>query len=83
MVRSEETRIGGERAIVRLVRFRVGDQPALVQLQALLVRNDVGYAIVGTATEADFAAVEPQLRAAIDGFDLRTGRTLAASGAGA
>jgi hypothetical protein len=64
----EECELAGERALMRIVRWRMGDEPTLVQLQAFVVRGGVGYALVGTATEDAFADAEPQLRAMIDGF---------------
>jgi hypothetical protein len=67
---TEETQLAGSRALVRTVRFRVGDTPALVQLQAFVVANDIGYALSGTAGEASFADTEPQLRAIFEGFRL-------------
>jgi hypothetical protein len=67
---TEETQLGGTRALVRTVRFRVGDAPALVQLQAFVVANDLGYALVGTTGEASFADAEPSLRAIFEGFRL-------------
>jgi hypothetical protein len=67
---TEETQLGGTRALVRTVRFRVGDAPALVQLQAFVVANDLGYALVGTTGEASFADAEPSLRTIFEGFRL-------------
>jgi hypothetical protein len=67
---TEETQLGGTRALVRTVRFRVGDAPALVQLQAFVVANDLGYALVGTTGEASFADAEPALRTIFEGFRL-------------
>jgi hypothetical protein len=67
---TEETQLAGSRALVRTVRFRVGDTPALVQLQAFVVANDIGYALSGTAGEASFADAEPELRAIFEGFRL-------------
>jgi hypothetical protein len=67
---TEETQLGGTRALVRTVRFRVGDAPALVQLQAFVVANDLGYALVGTTGEASFADAEPALRTIFAGFRL-------------
>ena len=45
---TEETQLAGNRALVRTVRLRVGDAPALVQLQAFVVANDIGYSLTGT-----------------------------------
>ena len=64
----EECELAGERALTRLVRWRLGDEPALVQLQAFVVRDGIGYALVGTATEDAFPDAEPHLRAMVDGF---------------
>jgi hypothetical protein len=69
---TEETEIGGARALVRTVRFRVGDSPALVQLQAFVVGNGIGYALVGTTGEGSFAEAEPELRSIFEGFHLST-----------
>jgi hypothetical protein len=59
--------LDGERALVRMVRFEVGDS-ALVQLQAFFVRDGLGYAICGTATEQSFPEAEPAFREALDGL---------------
>jgi hypothetical protein len=67
---TEETQLGGTRALVRNVRLRVGDAPALVQLQAFTVANGMGYALVGTTGEASFAGAEPALRSILEGFRL-------------
>ena len=48
----------GTRALVRTVRFRVGDTAPLVQLQAFVVANQLGYALVGTSGEQSFADAE-------------------------
>jgi hypothetical protein len=71
---TEETQLGRTRALVRTVRFRVGDAPALVQLQAFVVANDLGYALVGTTAEASFTDAEPSLRAIFEGFRLAAPR---------
>jgi hypothetical protein len=71
---TEETQLGGTRAFVRTVRFRVGDSPALVQLQAFVVGNGMGYALVGTTGEASFADAEPSLRTIFEGFRLSSDR---------
>jgi hypothetical protein len=67
---TDEARLGGTRALVRTVRFRVGDTPALVQLQAFVVANGTGYALVGTTGEQAFPHAEPELRAIMEGFRL-------------
>jgi len=59
--------LDGQRALVRMVRFEVGDS-ALVQLQAFFVRDGLGYAICGTATEQSFPEAEPAFREALDGL---------------
>jgi hypothetical protein len=64
--------IDGERTLVRLVRFQVGDSAPLVQLQAFFVRDGVGYAICGTATEQAFPDAEPAFREALDGLRFAT-----------
>ena len=60
--------LDGERALVRMVRFQVADSVPLVQLQAFLVRDGLGYAICGTATEQAFPEAEPAFREALDGL---------------
>jgi hypothetical protein len=60
--------LDGERALVRIVRFELGDSPALVQLQAFFVRDGLGYVICGTATESAFAVAEPSFREVLDGL---------------
>ncbi|HET6174293.1 MAG TPA: DcrB-related protein [Gaiellales bacterium] len=60
--------LDGERALVRVVRFQVADSAPLVQLQAFLVRDGLGYAICGTASEAAYADSEPAFRAVLDGL---------------
>lgn len=60
--------IDGERTLVRMVRFRVADSSALVQLQAFLVRDGLGYVICGTATEQAYPEAEPAFRAVLDGL---------------
>jgi hypothetical protein len=67
---TDEAQLGGTRALVRTVRFRVGDTPALVQLQAFVVANGTGYALVGTTGEQAFPHAEPELRAIMEGFRL-------------
>jgi hypothetical protein len=67
---TEETQLGGTRALVRTVRFRIGDAPALVQLQAFVVGGGTGYALVGTTGEAAFADAEPSFRTIFEGFRL-------------
>jgi hypothetical protein len=69
---TEETQLAGNRALVRTVRLRVGDSPALLQLQAFVVANGIGYALTGTAGEGSFATAEPELRAVVEGFRLST-----------
>jgi hypothetical protein len=69
---TEETELGGTRALVRTVRFRVGDSPALVQLQGFVVANGIGYALVGTTGEESYAGAEPDLRSIFEGFRLST-----------
>ncbi len=57
-------------ALVLTVRFRVGDTPALVQLQAFVVGGGTGYALVGTTGEAAFADAEPSFRSIFEVFRL-------------
>jgi hypothetical protein len=74
---TEETQLGESRALVRTVRFRVGDLPALVQLQAFVVGSGMGYALVGTTGEAAFSAAEPDFRKIFEGFRLSSEAVLA------
>jgi hypothetical protein len=67
---TEEAQLGRTRALVRTVRFRIGDAPALVQLQAFVVGSGMGYALVGTTGEDGFAEAEPAFRRIFDGFQL-------------
>ena len=60
--------LDGQRALVRMVRFTVADSAPLVQLQAFLVHEGLGYAICGTATEQAFPDAEPAFREALDGL---------------
>jgi hypothetical protein len=60
--------LDGERALVRVVRFQVADSAPLMQLQAFLVRDGLGYAICGTATEHAFPEAEPAFRGVLDGL---------------
>jgi hypothetical protein len=60
--------LDGERTLVRVVRFQIADSVPLVQLQAFLVRDGLGYAICGTATEEAYPEAEPAFREALDGL---------------
>jgi hypothetical protein len=60
--------LDGERALVRIVRFQLADSAPLVQLQAFLVRDGLGYAICGTATEDAYPGAEPAFREVLDGL---------------
>jgi hypothetical protein len=60
--------LDGERALVRTVRFQLADAAPLIQLQAFFVRDGLGYAICGTATEEVFAEFEPAFRGVLDGL---------------
>jgi hypothetical protein len=60
--------LDGERALVRIIRFQVADSAPLVQLQAFLVRDGLGYAVCGTATEVAFPEAEPAFREVLDGL---------------
>jgi hypothetical protein len=64
--------IDGRRALVRMVRFRVGESEPLVQLQAFMLLDGLGYVICGTATEQAFEGAEPAFREALDGFRFAT-----------
>uniref|UniRef100_UPI00397CF102 hypothetical protein n=1 Tax=Salmonella sp. SAL4446 TaxID=3159901 RepID=UPI00397CF102 len=41
--------LDGERALVRTVRFSVGQAPPVMQLQVFCVLDGFGYALIGTA----------------------------------
>ena len=71
--------VAAQRALVRMVRFRVGESEPLVQLQAFTLRDGLGYVICGTATELAFESAEASFREAIDGLRFATPE----SGAGA
>jgi hypothetical protein len=71
VVSSEEARLGGERALLRLVRWQVAEHEPVLQLQAFCVRDGQGYALIGTAAERDFAKAEPSFRAALEAFRFR------------
>jgi len=60
--------LDGQRALVRMVRFRIRDAEPLVQLQVFTLRDGLGYAICGTATEPAFESAEPAFREALDGL---------------
>jgi hypothetical protein len=60
--------LDGQRALVRIVRFELAGSGPLVQLQVFLVRDGLGYAICGTATEPAFTAAEPAFREVLDGL---------------
>jgi hypothetical protein len=60
--------LDGERALIRVVRFQVGDSAPLVQLQAFFLREGLGYAVCGTATEEVFAQYESSFREVLDGL---------------
>ena len=68
---TEETQLGETRALVRTVRFRVGDSPALVQLQAFVVgerhRATRSSARPGSRPSP---TPSPSLRSIIEGFRL-------------
>ena len=68
MLATEHAEIGGERALVRTVRWQLGDEQPVVQLQAFCTRDGIGYAVVATAAEDGFAAAEPAFREALAGF---------------
>jgi hypothetical protein len=60
--------LDGERTLIRVVRFQVGDSTPLMQLQAFFLRDGLGYAVCGTATEEVFAQFEPSFREVLDGL---------------
>ena len=64
--------LDGERTLVRIVRFQIGDSAPFVQVQAFFVRDGLGYVICGTATEEAFPEAEPAFRAALDGLRFAT-----------
>lgn len=65
----EHETVAGVRAQIRTVGWRATGLE-IVQLAALLVADDHGYAIVATAAEQSFEALEPVFRQTIDGFRL-------------
>ena len=65
----EQIEIDGRRGHLRVVSWGAAGL-RLTQLAALFVDGDVGYAIVGTATEWTFAALEPRFREVVAGFRL-------------
>jgi hypothetical protein len=65
---TEHAELGGERALVRTVRWQLGQEQPVVQLQAFCTRDGIGYAFVATAAEDGFADAEPAFREALAGF---------------
>ena len=70
LLSNEHADVAGESALIRMIRFTVGESDPLRQLQAFLVQDGVGYAITCTTSEAGFAQAEADFRACIDGFAL-------------
>ncbi len=67
--RPEHVEVGGARAQIRTLGWSAGGVD-VVQLVALLVVDEHGYAVVGTAAAAGVGALEPAFRATLDGFRL-------------
>ena len=65
---TEHAEVGGQRALLRTVRWQLGSEQPVVQLQAFWTRDGVGFAFVGTADEDGFAGAEPAFREALAGF---------------
>ena len=65
----EQVEVDGRRAHLRVVTWGASGL-RLTQIAALFVDGDVGYAIVGTATEWTFDALEPRFRDVLRGFRL-------------
>jgi hypothetical protein len=65
---TEHGEVGGERALVRVVRWRIGDEQRVMQLQAFCLHDGLAYALVGTATDSAFGEAEPAFREALAGF---------------
>ena len=65
---TEHAEVGGERALVRTVRWQLAQEEPVVQLQAFCTRDGIGYAFVATAAEDGFEAAEPAFREALAGF---------------
>ena len=65
---TEHGELDGERCLLRTVRWRVGDEPAVQQLQAFCVRDGHGVAVIGSAAAERFAEAEPYFRRTLDGF---------------
>ncbi len=65
----EHAEVAGVRAQVRTLGWSA-DGVNVVQLVALLVTDDHGYAVVGTAAATALATLEPAFRATLGGFRL-------------
>ena len=70
LLANEHRAIAGERALVRIVRFRLDEDALFRQLQAFLVHDGVGYTISCTASEQHFDQVERAFAEVLDGFRL-------------
>jgi hypothetical protein len=65
---TEQSTLGGERALTRTVRWRIGDEPQVTQLSITCIRDGYAYAVVCSAPSESFAEAEPVFRALIEGF---------------
>jgi hypothetical protein len=65
---TEHGEVGGERAVIRVVRWRIGDEQRVMQLQAFCLHAGLAYALIGTASDTMFGEAEPAFREAVAGF---------------
>ena len=65
----EQIEVDGRRGHLRVVTWAASGL-RLTQIAALFVDGEVGYAIVGTASEWSFELLEPRFREVIAGFRL-------------
>ncbi len=70
LLANEHREVAGARALVRTVRFELGEGPALRQRQAFLLHDGVGYTISCTASDAGFDDVDETFVAILNGFQL-------------
>jgi hypothetical protein len=65
---TEHGTLGGERALIRTLRWRIGDAEPVVQLSAYCVRDGHGVGLVCTAAADGFDEAEPAFRGLLAGF---------------
>jgi hypothetical protein len=68
VVATEHATMGGERALLRTTRWRIGSEEQVAQLAAYCVHDGHGIALVCTAHADGFDQAEPVFRELIDGF---------------